>query len=187
SLVSPALPVETPANGDVIFTVQFDPAAAALVNATVTFTDDQIGDEAIVNLSGRGTTAVLASSPNAVDFGIVNAGSTSANRTVTMTRAVGGNGPLTVRKVEFAGGDATAFTSLSVAGMTCSGQSCTNTPGITVTTGTVINFRCTVPTNATADLTTTLMIESDSDPVPMDAIPITCTPGYASVTRRCES
>ncbi len=180
SLVSPALPVLIPANGNVVFTVQFNPTAAGLVNATVTFTDDQMGDQAVVNLAGTGTTAVLDSNPAAVNFGIVNAGGSSANRTVTMTRIAGGNGPLTVRKVQFTGGDATAFTALSVAGMSCSGQTCTSA-GITVSTGTVINFKCTVPAAATADLTTMLTIESDSDPVPVDTIPITCTPGYAAI------
>jgi hypothetical protein len=89
-------PLVIPVGGSSEVNVTFTPAAAGLVNGTLTFTHDAPGSPSVYNLSGTGyvPAPVFAVSPVApLNFGSVNVGG-SANLNVTVNNT--GDAPLTL-------------------------------------------------------------------------------------------
>jgi DNA-binding beta-propeller fold protein YncE len=86
----------------------FTPAAARVLTAAVTITDNATNSPQSISLSGTGVAPPAVSlSASSLSFGSVKLGSTSASQSVTLTNT--GTGPLTISSIVVTGADASSF------------------------------------------------------------------------------
>ncbi len=159
------------------WSVQFDPTAAGMRSAMVTFTsNDPAHGSASVGLSGTGSTAVI--SVNNQNYGIVNTGS-SSSLDITVSNSGGSpTGNLGVTSAAINGGNGW-FTFSACGG----GGSCTFMPALSISGSQPVGITCTPPATANpADQqTATVTFTSDSDNSGGNVSSVTCTAGKSAL------
>lgn len=182
---SPGVGAIVPAGDGVTLLVEFNPSAEGAQNAQLTIRSDD--PDLIINLDGTGTSAQLATSPAAIDFGLVALGSTSSTQRYSLARAASGTGLLTVTAVTVTGSDASYFELLGNAGQHLScvdGQHCTFAPTLEFSNATARDFevRCVVPAgDAVATRVATLSVTHDGDTGSVDSVNLQCTSARADL------
>ena len=175
---APTFPLVVAQGSTKTVTVKFDPTSAGVRAATMTVqSDDPATPSKVVNLTGIGTTALIAVTD--VDFGIVADGATS-NQNITITNsATSSPGTLKVTSATVSGGSFFSFGT----GQGCNGgTSCTFTQPFTVTTGTLsAPVRCQLPAAAAGAQTATVTFTSDTEPGGDTTAQLTCTAGRPNI------
>ena len=176
----PSLPATVAATGSITVTVQFNPSAAGLENASLDITsDDPITPNKSVPLSGTGTNAVIAVSD--VAFGVVNLTATKILTTAVTNAAASNPGTLKIASATI--NDPSGVFTFDTDGFSCLGlQACTfgAAPGITAPQN--IGIRCTPTATSTGVLTATVSFTSDSDSGGDNVASLSCTAGRADIS-----
>jgi hypothetical protein len=183
TITSPAAQ-SVPAGGAKNWTVVFDPDAGGNRTATLTFDGNDpkkpAGDS--FTLTGAGTNAVISVPATTFDYGIINVGSSQpADVTITNIGAAP-KGNLGVTSASISDPNNSGW--FSFAG-SCSGQSCTFSPALSIQTSQIVTVRCAPPLTATATMvqTATVTFVSDTDNgSPANTASLRCTAGKSSLS-----
>jgi hypothetical protein len=103
--------------------VEFKPAAAGALTASLSIADNATGSPQTVSLSGTGTTPSVTLSPTSLTFGTAAVGSTTAAQVVTVKNS--GTAAATISSIKLGGTNGTSFVELGTCGTSLAeGASC---------------------------------------------------------------
>ena len=161
-------------------TVQLNPSVVGTRTATLTIVSDDPGNTTkVVDLTGAGTTAIIAVTD--VNFNTVNDGTTSTqNIAVTNSAPAATRGPLRVTGASITGGSFFSFGN----GLGCSAgaTTCTFSPALSIDGNTVnVPVRCAPPALASGTQTATVTFASDTDASTSTTAQLSCTAGKPNI------
>ncbi|HEY5921360.1 MAG TPA: choice-of-anchor D domain-containing protein, partial [Kofleriaceae bacterium] len=146
-----------------VFTVTFDPSAAGTRTSTLTFNSTAPSTPTLaIPITGVGTNAVIGVTAPMGGFGTVNTGSSALLDITVRNTAMTNIGPLGVQSATISDPNSSGWFAFTGS---CSGQNCTFSPALSITTMTTVGIRCSPPTMALANemQTATISFNSDTD------------------------
>src|SRR5262249_32563146 len=135
----------------------------------------------VVALTGTGTTAII--NVTDVSFGTVDDGTTSASMDIAVTnKATMSRGVLHVSSASITGSAAASFLFGNTLGCT-GGNSCTFSPALDITSGTVnVPVLCSPQGAATGTLSASVVFTSDTDAGGDATAALTCVAGHPQIS-----
>ncbi len=156
--VPPTLPAQIAPAQALVLGLVFTPAAVGGTSATLAIgTDDPAAPTADVSLVGLGLSQVLAVSPLAIDFGVIEAPGDGVDVSLQVTNT--SSDPVTLLDGTLGGGSASVFSVASLAGVLAPGASRTVAVGFTAASA--------------GDFTAELTIAAAESGVPAVVVPLT--------------